>query len=207
MTERARRPLIDAALATSFAGAWLAACGGSDPPPATGAGADATVDAVDAVVPTADAARPSDAAPEADVSVDASALCAQLEARAASCGVVFKPKACLFFTCYDKLFGDADSAALATCIVTRPCDKSDDACFAEVSSKYADDPGGKAFQSACLAKRDACREAGAGFLDDYCAGPTYAMLRDRGAYDACVAKPCGEVKACFEAVVAGAGCP
>ncbi len=207
MTAPPRRRLAVALAAAPFVAAWFAACGGSEPPQVT-SGGDAAIEASGA---TGDASPRPDGGAAADVGVgadaDASARCAQLETRDTDCKKPFKPKACLFLDCYDRLFSAADSAALTSCIVGRPCDKSDDDCFAEVTAKYAGDTGGVAFQAACLAKRDACLEGGAGFVDDYCVGRVYAMLTDRPAYDVCITKPCDQVKDCFNAVYASAGCP
>jgi hypothetical protein len=166
--------------------------GGSTTPIAPDAALDAN-DAADGS--TLDA--PEDSAPLG--------WCKAQELRATRCATPFDPgEACEKATCFDGSLKAADSAALTGCVVTSPCDQSEDACFAPIVAKYSVDPIAKEFHDACAVKDATC---GTSFTGDYC-GYEMAMFLPTffSRMRACVDGPCGEVTNCIDAVARDTGC-
>lgn len=199
------------ALAASsiLAASALAAC--SSTATAGDAGADATT-AVDAapLPPTPDAA--TDAAPPPpqdsgakDSAADGGALTPEekliCDARAsrASCGGGGTAEPCDESTkcIYAQISEPAAVASYARCYGAPSCG-GDDLCIAQAGEAV----GGQAsrdYVTACLAKVNEC---GAAFPDDeLCSTAAYAYKGVGAGATACLARPCAEQKACFDAAL------
>lgn len=141
----------------------------------------------------------SDAGPSID-------YCAELKARTERCDAgTFDAANCASqLTCYQTIVRAEERNALLGCFATRACTVSDDKCVADASAKYATDPTVTSFVKGCTDRRAACSN---GFADDYCGGD-FGLFTDevRAKIQACLSKPCGEIGACFDAVVVAAGC-
>lgn len=198
---RASLPSLSVALLCSALVA-IAACSGGDPP--TGTPPPATTTTPDASPAPADAAASDGATPDASPAPDSgadAALPTYCEHRTAKCGrtqaACDAERACL------GAMRSGLGATIERCVVeSGKCNTVDDCIDAE-AVKLAADPTAKAFTDACLAKRAACSNA---FSDDLCVSLRVFDGARATALDACLSKACADVKPCFEAELAAAGC-
>jgi hypothetical protein len=185
----------------------VAACSGTTE--TSGSPAETNPNSADgAVAGDAQSNQGKDARGDGAEAYDAGAMCAQLQKRDSACEAgATSGDGCQWLVCYGTLFNASDARELVECISTRECGVSDDRCMAQVSAKYQSDSAALSFMNACLEKRAACRDAGAGYSDDYCAFGNYALVQDKAAMSACLQVPCSEFRGCFAAITTAAGCP
>lgn len=104
--------------------------------------------------------------------------------------------------CFDAIFREGAREPLMECLRARPCDKSDDACFAEVAAGMDATPEQQAYTTACADKLAAC--AG-GFSNDWCSGGDVPWpLFTNGIYaelSGCFMGTCDQVADCLEAAL------
>lgn len=104
------------------------------------------------------------------------------------------------YACLTAISRPADLEATSACIGALTCGTPDETCPQQVGAShkvYTD------FSARCLARQAACSgDAGPGFKDDDCTQFT-AIFNDAviTAWDSCLAKPCGEVRTCFQDAV------
>jgi hypothetical protein len=209
MIHRSFSPLF---VALSFsaigAAAALAACS-SDPAPAGDAGADAiasdassTDGSTNPDTSTANDASATDATTsDGGLSPTEKAIC-DAKASRAKCfdGSGGDPNPCSEETkcLYGRLMEPAAVTAYAACHGFPSC-TGDDRCIAQAGEAV----GGQAardYTTACLAKVTEC---GAAFPDDELCSPAAFAYKGIGAgAAACLAKPCADQKACFDAILA-----
>lgn len=108
------------------------------------------------------------------------------------------------YNCYGALLRADSLEPLLTCLETRPCGKSDDACFAEVGKSLTLSDHGSSYLSACQTRLAECQQDASpdGFGDDWCTDGDvpWRILLDRHyvAMTPCFSKACGEVGECLE---------
>ena len=125
--------------------------------------------------------------------------------RAARCGGSFSLTECQEqLACYRRALRPEAYTPLLTCFATRECGTSDDRCVAQESQKYISDPVVSDWVKSCNEKRSACM---GGFSDDYC-GYEFGIMTDalRASLKTCIAKPCAEIRTCFDTTFAALGC-
>ena len=91
-------------------------------------------------------------------------------------------------------------AGVVTCLnePTTVCDaKADDACGAKALAALSAQPNEAEFTTACSRKRTDC---GGTFPDDYCLQPRALTAGCFSEAQACITKPCSEVRACLSSV-------
>lgn len=108
------------------------------------------------------------------------------------------------FNCFGVYIRAETTESILQCLESRPCDKSDDACFVEVSASYPLPAKGSQYEKSCKTKLAECSANGADpmFSDDWCTGGDvpWGLFPDR-IYDLltpCFSKACGEVNACLK---------
>jgi len=172
-------------------------CGGATTPEPPGGDASSDSTAGDSI--------PSDSSADLGPRVDAGNFCADLAARAATCGKSFDAAKCAKqAVCYPTVIKAEDLEGILGCLSRSDCSVSEDSCLLAPTTKYASDPTAQAYAKKCLDKRSAC--AGV-YPDDLCTlfhgalQPAYLAQAS-----ACFDKPCAEVRACYDAIFKAAGC-
>ncbi len=198
-------------LAMLALGVTLGACGGKTTSPSDGYGGSS--DGESSMAADAgggrdggglDGARGTEAAPldcsDATGREAAQQWCEALEARAACNGEDFRVGKCIRGLCCTLPFFRPDApAAIATCLGELSCGESDDRCFDANQLGLTPRPEDAAYTEACLNKRTSC---GNPFADDYCY-MSVASEAFRDQVEACLARPCSEVRDCFRDVYRG----
>jgi hypothetical protein len=140
--------------------------------------------------------------------LDAAAFCDKSIERETSCGqdVQSDEKASCEANqaCVVGLIRDGALGAFQQCLLARDCMTSDDACVTKIADEQADTPTSTSFGAACMKKLSDCEAAGTSIHDDVCYG--YKLYSDAvlAGLEDCMAKSCGEVNGCVDAVVAAA---
>ena len=90
--------------------------------------------------------------------------------------------------------------AVFSCFSDDVCETSD-GCFLPERAGFEPPPAWLAYESACLARLEACQDEGVPFENDVCQQP-FAVANDALLTDmrACVDGPCGEVINCYTAI-------
>lgn len=130
-------------------------------------------------------------------------VCDRAAQRAVACDAgAFDRAACdAQAACYPRVLRPELVGPLGECVASRPCTESDDKCVADAAQPYVNDPAASQFRDACLARRQACN---GGFVDDYCGEGALFSSTVLAAWNDCLSKACGDIRACFDA--AGPGC-
>ncbi|CAN5721716.1 hypothetical protein BH09MYX1_BH09MYX1_60050 [soil metagenome] len=182
--------------------ALTASVGACSDDPTTTPTTDASADV------TTDGSAPSDSATASDGSGgDAGSFCNAKRTRDEGCSQSFDPTACLTLqTCIEGALRPASASGYETCLVTRACNVNDDKCIGDEEAKFASDPTTVKFRQDCIARRSACLEGGTAFADDNCA--VFGVFTDpfRTSWNACLAKPCDQISACFGALGKSQSC-
>mgnify|MGYP000899927413 CR=1 FL=1 len=180
------------------------ACGGSVAQDVLGAGGDA------AATSTSDASgTSSDAGLGADGNLpDTATFCSKLSAWSQKCGAPFDPEACTRnYQCTLGAMRPEAAVVYDTCLLTRDCSTSTDACFAKAAQPYVDDAAFAKFRAACLDKQKQCT-ATAPIGNEFC-DPANALLRPAvlSQFSECLKGECNAASVCLSNAARAAGCP
>lgn len=106
--------------------------------------------------------------------------------------------------CLRNVLVPAAANSALECFSNRACSVNDDSCVGALVSE-SDRQG---FVKSCLAKRATCNADGGAFVsDDSCFIPMASLTPSvASSYAACIDKPCADIRGCFDATFAAAGC-
>jgi hypothetical protein len=132
--------------------------------------------------------------------------CTQESARETACGGTPKASCADDGACLVGVLRAGVIDSLTSCLLARACGANDDACYAQAAAPHQSEPEVSDYTATCIAKHDACAQAGASFSDDFCANAGLFRSDVLDELRTCVLGDCTTIRGCTDAVGASHGC-